>query len=163
LYVLHKGCLGKEARMSQLTTKQCLDDFGITYVCTGDSPLDNAQDLAGLAHITGVEMAKTVMLKLDGETAMAVVPASLQVDCALLKSATGAVDVELAGEDEFPDWAPGAMPPLGDLCEMEVIVADCLADKNVIAFNAGCYGEVLKLAYQDFACVLQPTVARIAC
>jgi Ala-tRNA(Pro) deacylase len=63
-------------------------------------------------------MAKTVVVKLDGKMAMAVLPASHQVDFERLKRASGAQDAVLATEKEFKDLFPGcdigAMPPFGN-------------------------------------------------
>ena len=73
------------------------------------------------------------MVKIDGELALAVLPASFRVAFDLLKSTTGADSVELAGENEFKGKFPGcelgAMPPFGNLYGMKTYVADCLAEE----------------------------------
>jgi len=78
--------------------KEFLDASKIKYVCITHSPAYTAQQIAASAHIPGKELAKTVMVKLDGKMAMAVLPASLKVDFDLLKQASGATNVELATE-----------------------------------------------------------------
>ena len=45
---------------------------------------------AQTAHIPGNEMAKCVIIKIDGKMAMTVLPASYQVDFGLLREAIGA-------------------------------------------------------------------------
>ena len=59
-----------------------------------------------MAHISGKELAKTVMIKLDGKMAMAVLPADEQVDLELLKSNAHARTAVLASESEFSDLFP---------------------------------------------------------
>ena len=54
-----------------------------------------AQKTAAHAHISGKEVAKTVIVKIDGRMAMAVVPAAMQLDIKALKVETGAKDVRL--------------------------------------------------------------------
>jgi Ala-tRNA(Pro) deacylase len=111
-------------------------------------------------------VAKTVMVKVDGKMSMAVLPASYQVDLGQLAEVAGAKKVELATEEEFkglfPECEPGAMPPFGNLYDMQVYATESLAEDAEIAFNAGSHTELLKLAYADFAKLVEPTVARFS-
>ena len=142
--------------------KEFLDNQKVKYVTITHSPAFTAMEIAASAHIPGKELAKTVMVKLDGKIAMAVLPASTRVDFSLLKEATGAKQVELASEREFkgmfPDCAVGAMPPFGNLYGMDVYVADRLAEDEEIAFNAGSLTELMKMAYKDFERLVMPKV-----
>ncbi|MBD8527603.1 aminoacyl-tRNA deacylase [Pseudomarimonas arenosa] len=121
-----------------------------------------AQEVAASAHVRGREMAKPVMVKIDGRLAMVVVAASERVHMGLLKDLTGANEVCLATErefaDRFPDCEIGAMPPFGNLFGLEVFVSDTLADDEHIAFNAGNHTEVMQLAYRDFERLAQPQI-----
>lgn len=94
-----------------------------------------------LVHVKGKEMAKTVMVKLDGKLAMAVLLASHQVDFEHLKRASGDQESTLATEKEFkhlfPDCDIGAMPPFGNLYGRDVFVSRILTEDKEIAFNAG--------------------------
>ena len=76
--------------------KKVLDQNGIKYVCLKHSPAYTAQEIAASAHISGKELAKTVILKLDGTFAMVVLPASLMIDFELLRDAFSATHIELA-------------------------------------------------------------------
>ncbi len=140
--------------------KRFLDDHHVKYVTVSHSRAYTAQEIAAAAHIKGRELAKTVMVKIDGEMAMVVLPASLKVDFYLLMDAFDAERVELAIEEEFKDRFPhcevGAMPPFGNLYGMNVFVAEELAEDREIAFNAGSHTELVKLAYHDFARLVQP-------
>lgn len=146
--------------------KEFLDTHGVKYVTIRHSPAFTAQEIAASAHVPGNELAKTVMVKLDGKMAMAVVRAPDHVDFHLLKSAAGAKTAELATEDEFKDLFPqcevGAMPPFGNLYDMSTYVSEALAADEEIAFNAGSHTELFKMTYADFARLASPTVARIA-
>ena len=146
--------------------KDFLDGEGVKYVVVTHSPAFTAQEIAASAHIPGRELAKTVMVKLDGEMAMAVLAASSGVDFGLLKAAAGASACELASEDDFGDLfgecEVGAMPPFGNLYGMAVFVDQALAEDEAIAFNAGSHKELVKLAYADFARLVEPTVAAFA-
>ncbi len=144
--------------------QQFLDDKGVRYVSIKHSPAFTAQEIAAEAHIPGREVAKTVMVSLDGELAMAVLPASRQVDLEALKEVTGADQVEICAEadfaDEFPECETGAMPPFGNLWEMDVYADESLAADEEIAFNAGTHSELVRLAYEDFVRLVEPEVGR---
>lgn len=141
--------------------KEFLDRENVKYVTIGHSPAFTAQEIAERAHIPGKELAKTVMVKIDGKLAMIVVPASEHVRLAHLKEALGADEVELAGEYEFrerfPDCETGAMPPFGNLYDLPVFVSATLREDDEIAFNAGSHSELIRMAYADFERLVKPT------
>jgi len=143
--------------------KDFLDRENVKYVSSYHSLAYTAQEIAASVHIKGKEMVKTVMVKLDGKMAMAVLPASHQVDFEHLKKASGAQDATLATEKEFKDLFPdcdiGAMPPFGNLYGMEVFVSRALTEDKEIAFNAGSHYELIKLAYKDFERLVSPKIA----
>jgi Ala-tRNA(Pro) deacylase len=109
-----------------------------------------------------MEVAKTVMIKVDGELAMAVVPASRDVDLEMLEAALGADRVRLTGESHFkrrfPDCETGAMPPFGNLYGMKVYVDEALTRDPEIAFEAGNHCEAIRMSYLDFAKLVRPEV-----
>ncbi len=146
--------------------KDLLDDEGIKYLTIIHSPAYTAMEVAASAHIPGKEVAKTVIIKLDGKMAMMVLPASKMVDLDLIVALTGATSVALATEGEFKDVFPGcevgAMPPFGNLYGLDVYVTESLGEDEMIAFNAGSHTELIQLAYEDFERVVKPKVARFS-
>lgn len=143
-----------------------LESHKIKYSTVSHSQAFTAQEIAATAHIRGKQVAKTVMVKIDGRMAMAVLPASYRVDFDLLKKATGASKVELASEQEFKDLFPecevGAMPPFGNLYGIEVIVDEILAEAEEIAFNAGSHTELIRLSYKDFQAHVKPKTTKFS-
>jgi Ala-tRNA(Pro) deacylase len=142
-----------------------LDRNDVKYVTIRHSPAYTAHEVAASAHIPGKEMAKTVIVDVDGKMAMAVLPASSRLDLDHLRDAAGARQVAISDERKFqglfPDCEVGAMPPFGNLYGLDVFVADSLAEDEEIAFNAGSHTEVVRLAYQDFERLVQPKVAKL--
>lgn len=142
--------------------KEYLDSHQVQYATISHAPAYTAGEIAAEAHISGKMLGKTVMVKLDGKLAMAVLPADRKIDFQLLKEATGADQVELAHEqefrDQFPDCEVGAMPPFGNLYGMDVYVEEALSWDDVIGFNAGTHSEIVKLAYKDFENLVHPKV-----
>lgn len=146
--------------------KEYLDSRQVRYVSIAHSTAYTAQEIAALTHIPGQELAKTVMVKLDDALAMAVLPASFQVDLELLKAAAGANSARLASEADFrasfPDCETGAMPPFGNLYGIAMYVDESLTRDHEIAFNACCHRELVRLAYADYERLVQPKVATFA-
>jgi Ala-tRNA(Pro) deacylase len=146
--------------------KEFLDNHGIKYVVLSHSTAYTAQEIAALAHIPGKELAKTVIMKIDGELAMAVLAASFHVDPSALRTGAGAKSAELASEqefkDRFPDCETGAMPPFGNLYGMGVYADEGLTRDREIAFNAGSHRELVRLSWQDFERLVKPKVAAFA-
>jgi Ala-tRNA(Pro) deacylase len=97
---------------------------------------------------------------------MAVLPASNHVDLTALKAAAGGKKIALASEtdfrDKFPECDVGAMPPFGQLYGIPVCVDESLTRDKEIAFNAGTHHELIRLPYEDFAKLVQPTVANFS-
>jgi Ala-tRNA(Pro) deacylase len=106
------------------------------------------------------------MVKLDGKIAMAVVPASYNVDFDLLKKVSGAKKIELAKEADFGNLfgacEVGAMPPFGNLYDLPVYVGESLAEDDEIAFNACSHTELIRLSFADFKRLVKPAIAKIS-
>jgi len=143
-----------------------LDAHNVAYVVIYHSPAYTAQGIAGLAHIPGKELAKTVIVRLDGKLAMAVLPANFHVDLELLRKAANAKSVALAAEEEFKDRFPecetGAMPPFGNLFALDVFADDSLKADKEIAFNAGTHRELVRMTWEDYKKLAEPKIVRIA-
>lgn len=143
-----------------------LDSHHIKYEKITHSEAFTAQEIAASAHVSGKELAKTVMVKVDGNMAMVVLPASYRVNLDRLREAAHARRVDLAKEDEFQEMFPGceigAMPPFGNLYEMPVFVSDKLAEDEYIAFNAGSHRELIKLAFTDYERLVNPKIIKVA-
>jgi Ala-tRNA(Pro) deacylase len=146
--------------------KEFLDREKVKYITISHSTGYTAQEIASLAHISGKEIAKTVIVSIDDTLAMAVLPASFQVDLVQLKAVTGAKTVRIATEAEFknrfPDCETGAMPPFGNLYGMPVFAEETLARDEEIAFNAGNHQVLIRLSYQDFERLVKPKLAKFA-
>jgi Ala-tRNA(Pro) deacylase len=140
-----------------------LNSNHVKYISIVHSEAYTAQGIAESAHVSGRELAKTVIIRKDGKMAMAVLPASHKIDWDLLKSATAAVQIDLASEEEFTsifaDCEIGAMSPFGNLYGMEVFVETSLTRDKDIAFNAGSHRELVKLSFEDFSRLAKPKVA----
>ena len=148
--------------MALAKLRKHLDENEVKYVIITHSLAYTAQEIAASAHISGRELAKTVMVRADGEMMMAVLPAAFKIDFGHLQAALGVSQVEMVQEDDFadrfPDCEVGAMPPFGNLYDLKVLVATTLTEDTEIAFNAGTHRELIRMTYADFERLVQPRV-----
>ena len=146
--------------------KQYLDRENVPYQHDVHRTAYTAQEVAAEEHVPGKLVAKTVVVKADAQFAMAVLPASLRLDTAALKTALGAKEVRLATEFEFtglfPDCDVGAMPPFGNLYGLSVYVDESLTVDPEIVFNAGTHQDTIRMTYADFARLVRPQVFAFA-
>ena len=146
--------------------KAYLDDRGVAYETILYQHAYDSQHVAAAAHVSGKQLAKTVVIKTDDKLVMAVLPADARVDCDRLKATLGVAYAELAKERDFKplfgDCEVGAMPPLGPLFNVDVFVDESLAEEGTIAFRAGTHGELIKMSYADFERVAAPRVLSLA-
>ena len=139
-----------------------LDSHNVKYLVISHSLAYTAQGVAALAHVSGKKLAKTVIIKVDGSLAMAVIPASLHVDLNRIRALAGARIVELATErefkDAFSDCETGAMPPFGNLYGMAVYADSNLASNEEITFTAGSHRELVRMNWEDLVRLVDPTI-----
>lgn len=121
------------------------------------------QEVAAALHVPGGEVAKVVIVKAGDDLAMLVVPAPHRLDMAKVSGMLGAKKVKLAKEEDFsglfPDCATGAMPPFGNLYNLPVYVDKSLAEQTSVIFRVGSHQQTMRVAYADFARLVQPKVA----
>jgi Ala-tRNA(Pro) deacylase len=140
--------------------KEFLDSHHVKYVPMTHSPAFTAQEIAAAAHVSGKQLAKVVVVKMDGKLAMIVLSANDQVNFSKFRDATGAKKVDLVAESEFKEKFPGcevgAMPPFGNLYDMPVFVSSDLSHQDPILFNAGSHSELIKMSFHDFEELVKP-------
>jgi Ala-tRNA(Pro) deacylase len=156
----------KEEVMPILTKlKETLDAAKVSYEIFNHPLAYTAQEIAAKQHVPGNEIAKVVMLEVDGTLVMGVIAGSHKICLGTARASLGARQVRLATEDEFvarfPGCEIGAMPPFGNLFDLSVIVDPALERDQYIYFNAGNHAQTVRLAYKDFAALVKPRIARL--
>ncbi len=139
-----------------------LDDHKLKYILIQHSPAFTAREVAVSAHIPFKELAKTVVLSIGNEHLLAILPATEMVDLSVIRQALGTPSVHLTNESDFnalfPECEVGAMPPFGNLFNMNVLVSQSLTEDEEIAFNAGSHRDLIKMSYEDFERLVQPKI-----
>ena len=143
----------------------CLDQNNAQYEILHHTEAVTAQRIAQAEHVKGRHQAKVVMLKVDGQHFMVVLPADHHIDLEKVQRVLGK-PVSLAKEDDFkslfPNTAIGAMPPFGNLYGLATYVDKHLAEQDYIVFEAGTHTDAIKMSYGDYEKIVKPKVEDLA-
>ena len=140
--------------------KTFLDENDIKYISIMHSMAFTAVEVAKSSHIPSRELAKTVIINVDNELAMAVVPANYKVNLDILRQTLGTPKVKLAEEAEFTprfkDCEVGAMPPFGAIYEVPLYMYEGFDEDSDIAFRAGSHHEIIKMQFSVYKRLAHP-------
>jgi len=143
--------------------KELLDSAKIPYQVYNHALAYTAQEIAAKQHFPGNQMAKVVMLHVDGDLVMGVLRGNDKINLTTAMSSLGTTRVRMASENEFvscfPDCEIGAEPPFGNLFGVKVVVDATLEKDEYIYFNAGNHVQTVRLKYTDFKRLVKPQVA----
>jgi Ala-tRNA(Pro) deacylase len=146
--------------------RRCLDEAGVSYEVLHHPPDVRARETATDTGTRPEEFAKTLLVEVDGEPAMAVLPASLSLAPSRLAASLGAEHVRLLTERDYsrlcPDSEVGAAPPFGPLYGLPVYASPALARDERITFNAGAHDTALRMRFADFARLVSPRLVAMA-
>lgn len=146
--------------------KELFEASGVPYQLIDHAPAYDAQKEAAAAHVPGRSWAKTVVVRVDDEPALTVLPATRRLDLERLREVVGADRVTLADEAEFetyyPDCEPGTMPPFGNLYGQRTFVDQSLRDAETIAFHAGDHTTAVQIPYAAFERLAEPVPGRFS-
>jgi Ala-tRNA(Pro) deacylase len=146
--------------------KLMLDQHDIRYISINHSPAYTARETAASTFVPRREFAKTIIVDMDSEKVMSVVPTSHHVDIEALRNLAHANEARLATEDEFrelfPDCEVGSMPPFGSLYDIRVFVDEMVTEVDDLCFNAGSHEQILRMDCGDYLKLEQPVIGTFA-
>lgn len=146
--------------------KDFLDSRGVRYRQVAHPQEFTAPRVAEAQHISGKELAKSVIVVADNRLVMAVVPANERLDVEKLGQLIGAASVRLANENEFRERFPGcevgAEPPFGQLYDVPVWLDASFEGNPTITFNAGTHSETIQMSLADFEELEKPALGRLS-
>ncbi len=136
-----------------LTLRKYLADNGVAYDLVPHGHTSSSMNSAQSAHITGKNLAKSVILEDETGYLMAVVPATEHVKFRKVNHALNrhfGMTIESELESLFYDCELGAIPAVGEAYLMESIVDDRLENCSDIYFEAGDHEELVHLKGRSF-------------
>jgi Ala-tRNA(Pro) deacylase len=133
---------------------QYLKDHRAEYEVIGHSPTLSSIETAKTCHVPAGQIAKAVLLDMDQEYLLAVLPADGRIELAELRSELG-FKPHLAGEKElayiFDDCEFGAIPALGSGYGVPTIIDDSLDEKVDVYFEAGDHASLVHMSGAEFS------------
>ena len=145
--------------------KDFLDSQGVAYRHFTHPQVFTASETAEAQHVSGRELAKSVVVKVDDRLMLAVIPANDRLAVEKLSHLAGASSVRLAREEEFEEvfegCEVGAEPPLGKIYGVPVWLDASFEDHSTIIFNAGTHTDTIQMSVGDFEKVEKPKVGRL--
>ena len=136
-----------------ITLQRYLDGLGVDYEVVAHPYAETGLDTAERAHIPPEKLAKSIMLEDEGGYMMAVCPASRRIKLGELYRETNR-RMEFANENELADMLGdcvlGAVPPVGDLYGIDVVVELDLFMQPDIYFEAGDHEDLIHVSADNF-------------
>lgn len=124
------------------------------------SPAYTAQEVAERAHVHGHQMGKVVVIDVDGELALCLLPAHYHVNCNAMADEIQVRQVRIVQEKEFtgrfPQCETGAIPPFSALWELPVYMSFAFDIEKDIYFNAGNWCEMIRMSCDDYVRLEHP-------
>ena len=140
--------------------QEYLDAHDVAYESIEHSPVYTAKDISELVKVGSEQVAKTVMVYLDGVLSMVVLPASCRIRWDRFTRAMGTELVDLATEKEFESKFPqcelGAMPPFGRMYEIPMYMYEGFNESGAIVFRGGTHSQSVKMDFKDYKMLAQP-------
>lgn len=152
--------------MMMKSLQELLDSNDIEYELIHHRRDFRARDTASDTHTEPGDFAKTIVLEIDDQICLAVLPATHFLSISKLERSLGADDIRMLEEREIasrcPDSEVGAVPPFGSLFGLPVYVCPTLTKDEKITFNAGTHSDAVRMSYAEYERLEKPTVAAMA-
>jgi Ala-tRNA(Pro) deacylase len=126
-----------------------LDERGVAFEVVAHQRAFTSLQEARELGVAADEVLKTVVVRTRGRYVLAVVPASRRLDLRLVRESLDDPDARLASEAElvadFPGYELGALPPLGSLLGVRMLVDPEVLRQETVLFAAGTETESVRV------------------
>ena len=137
----------------------------VTFETLLHPPAFTAHNRAKYLHVSGNQVAKSVLLTGPHGHFLAVLSATHHIDTDRLAAELGG-PVRLANEQEmaavFADCEWGVVPPFGTLYGLPTVLDDSLPPDALIVFEGNSHAEAVRLWCRDFERLERPRRLRFA-
>jgi Ala-tRNA(Pro) deacylase len=140
--------------MATTDLTRILDDAEVSYEVLPHAHTETALAEAKALGVSPSDVAKTLVVKVPGGYARAVLPASARLDLQKMREIHGAGrhKVHLATEEDlrrdYPEFELGAVPPIGGRKD-PVVIDPNVAEQETVVIEAGSHDESLRIAAAD--------------
>jgi Ala-tRNA(Pro) deacylase len=142
-----------------------LDERGLAYEVVPHRRSFTSLQEASALGVAADQVVKTVALWTGGKYVLAVLPASRRLELRLVHQALEDPGARLASEAElgadFPGYELGALPPLGSLLGVPLLVDPEVLDHAVVVFAAGLATESIRVGTGELFADQPVTILRL--
>jgi Ala-tRNA(Pro) deacylase len=143
-----------------------LTDHGVQFEVLPHQRTFTSMEEARALGVAADEVLKTVALTTRRGHALAVILATRRLDLRLVREALDDPDARLATEGElrvdFPGYELGALPPLGSLLGVPLLLDPEVLRHGEVVFAAGSETESVKTSTGELFRDQQPTVTQLS-
>lgn len=125
------------------------------------TPVFSSEDSAKVRNTSLHQGAKALVLDSGNELLLYVLPADEKADLKDVGGKIGVDKLKMASEKDVlqkTSLRPGSIPPFGSVMGMKTYVKASLSENEEIAFNAGRNDISIKMKYEDFLKIENPTI-----
>lgn len=147
------------------TIKDLLEENSITYSVMEHEAVLTSEDAARVRKTSLHSGAKALVMYAENKPIMVAVPADLKLDMKKFKTAYAIKGLRMATHEEVEKVTGvkvGAVPPFGNIFDIDLYVDLKLGDNEEIVFNAGEHTKSIKLKYKDFEKAARPKVGNFS-
>jgi Ala-tRNA(Pro) deacylase len=138
---------------------------GVPFRIYAHAPVFTSEEAARVRGTPREEGAKALVIKAGEQFYLAVISGVLRADNRALRSLLGTRVARFATEEELfrlTGCRPGAVPPLGNLFGLPVLMDESLRRYEQVSFNAGSNSWSVTMRREDLERVVQPRVCAFA-
>jgi Ala-tRNA(Pro) deacylase len=130
------------------------------------SKASSVLEIAQATHIPPRFIVQTILMRIDGYCWMVVYPADRKIDLTAISRVLHAKNIKERLESDwsffFPNCDISTIPPFGNLYGFRVLADTSLQEGKRIIFSACSSTQSVFMRWEDYAHLVQPTVADIS-
>ncbi len=130
-----------------------LDSRQISYELLEHEPVYTSKQAARIRGLGLKNGAKSLLLKVNGDFIMFVLPGNEKLDSKKLKNITGSKKIRFASPQEVEEITGtqiGAVYPFGEIAGVPMFVDQKLAENEIIAFNPGVHDKSIIMKWTEY-------------
>ncbi len=138
-----------------------LKDLGANFRYFVHQPVTTSQEAAEVRGTTLEQSAKALVVDIDGEYALLVLPGDKRANLEKLQKFVGASKIAMASKETVEAKTSlqiGSIPPFGSVLKIKTYLDESLLAQKEIAFNVGKRDRSILMSTQDFIRLEKPTV-----
>ena len=141
--------------------KEFLKENDINFTVTTHKPVYTSEEAAAVRNVDLKTGAKAMVIRSEGRFYLFVICADRKIDFKKVKQILNSKSVSFATEEEVMKISGchiGAVPPFGNLFDLDVYVDNSILSVENINFNAGRNDTSIFMKREDYINIVKPEI-----